>query len=68
MPVEPCDEVLHVTVEGGMVIVEGCGIAVTLTPAAAMNSGMEILERAVEAMDPAIPGDAQYRSGPSRAR
>ena len=57
MPVEPCDEVLDVSVEGGMVIVEGCGVAVTLTPEAAMKSGMAIVERAVEAMNQSASND-----------
>ena len=51
MAVEPCSEPLTVTAEDGYVLVEGgCGVAITLTPVAAVETSDVLMDEAARAM------------------
>ncbi len=49
MPIEPIDEPLNVTTAGGYILLEGeCGVAITLTPSAAMKTSDALRHSAVD--------------------
>lgn len=51
MPVQPCSEPLTVIASEGHVLVEGaCGVAITLTPSAAIGSSDNLLDGAAVAI------------------
>lgn len=59
MPVEPCSEPLRVKAEGGYVLVEGgCGVAITLTPPAALSTSDDLMDQAAQAIGQTKMGQA----------
>ncbi len=60
MPIEPIDEPLNVTTAGGCILLEGkSGIAITLTPSAAMKTGDALRHSAAGMLGRASMAQAQ---------